>query len=145
MPTRRTRWFSAMAVGAWLVAPQPRAVVETTRLNDNRTGAGTLESGVLHLTLEARFSEWHPDGDEAPGAVVPTFAERGHPAEIPGPLIRVHAGTEAIVSVVNRLPHDTLIVHGLHDRMGRPVSDTILAGIRLAPGERRDVRLHLGA
>ncbi|MDQ6635723.1 MAG: multicopper oxidase domain-containing protein, partial [Gemmatimonadota bacterium] len=69
--------------------PAPRIVV-----NDNRRSAGTLHAGVLTLRLEARLGDWHPDGEAAMGAIVPAFAEAGRPARIPGPLIRVPAGTE---------------------------------------------------
>ena len=31
--------------------------------NDNRAPAGPLRDGVLTVRLEARESEWHPDGD----------------------------------------------------------------------------------
>src|SRR3954471_21455995 len=71
------------------VAAIPRVVI-----NDNRHAAGILKAGVLTLRLEARLGDWHPDGEGAVGATVPAFAEEGQPTRIPGPLIRVPAGTE---------------------------------------------------
>jgi len=66
------------------------------------------------------------------GAPIPAFAEEGGPARIPGPLVRVSAGTE--VQVVLRYSLlDTLLVHGLHarDTTGR-VDATPLTLSRLA-------------
>jgi FtsP/CotA-like multicopper oxidase with cupredoxin domain len=85
---------------------------------------------------------WHPDGDDAPGAPMPAFAEEGGAPRIPGPLVRVRAGTEVEVSLRNSLG-DTLLVHGLHARTGTgPVDATPVA---IAPGERRVVRFRLDA
>ena len=58
---------------------------------------------------------WFPNGNAAAGTPMQAFAEEGEPARIPGPLIRVPAGTEAAVRVSNTLP-DTLLVYGLHTR-----------------------------
>jgi FtsP/CotA-like multicopper oxidase with cupredoxin domain len=112
--------------------------------NDNRVPAGVLREGVLTLRLEARLASWHPDGDSAPGALVPAFAEAGGPARIPGPLIRVPAGTEVEVVVANRLAGTTLDVFGLGERIAlaeppRPER------VRLASGETRTVRFRLYA
>ncbi|HEX8212459.1 MAG TPA: multicopper oxidase domain-containing protein [Longimicrobium sp.] len=73
---------------------------------------------------------------------MPAFAEEGGAAQIPGPLVRVRAGTEAEVNVRNTL-RDTLQVHGLHARpQSGPVDATPLV---LAPGEQRTVRIRLDA
>jgi FtsP/CotA-like multicopper oxidase with cupredoxin domain len=109
--------------------------------NDNRTPAGVLRGGVLTLRLVARVAEWHPDGEEAPGAPMPAFAEEDGPARIPGPLLRVPVGTEAAVRVRNALG-DTMRVYGLYARVPeRPET----APLVLAPGEAREVRFHLDA
>jgi FtsP/CotA-like multicopper oxidase with cupredoxin domain len=112
------------------------------RINDNRRAAGTLRAGVLTLRLEARVGTWHPDGDDAPGADVPAFAEAGDAAEIPGPLIRVPAGTEVAVTVRNLVPNATLTVHGLHTRS---VPAAPADSFDLAPGAIREVRFRLDA
>src|SRR5215207_7283021 len=109
--------------------------------NDNRVPAGTLRSGVLTLRLVARTAEWHPDGDDAPGTPMMAFAEEDGPAHIPGPLVRVPAGTEVVVRVRNTLA-DTLRVHGLYLR-ARTLPDT--APLVIAPAESRDVRFRLDA
>ena len=110
--------------------------------NDNRVAAGALRGRELTVHLEARLAMWHPDGDDAPGALLPAFAEEGRAPEIPGPLIRVPAGTNIVVSVRNTLPRDTLVVRGLHDRAGALVA-AAQAGISLAPGELRTLHFRL--
>ena len=133
-----------IAVGLllWLTASVDRGttVVDRVNPNDNRAGAGTLRDGVLTLRLEARLGDWHPDGDEAPGAELPAFAEIGKAPQIPGPLIRVAAGTRVTATVRNVLPNDTLLVHGLYTREpgGRAA-----APIELTPGQERMVEFVL--
>ena len=116
----------------------PRVVV-----NDNRRSAGTLRHGVLTLRLDARLGDWRPDGEDAAGATVPAFAEQGGPARIPGPFIRVPAGTEIALTIRNTLQR-TLTLRGLHDRSttsgARP---TPADSIELAPGASRAVQFRL--
>jgi FtsP/CotA-like multicopper oxidase with cupredoxin domain len=123
-----------------LTSAAPPGVLERVRVNDNRNAAGTLRDGVLSLDVEVRLAMWHPDGDDAPGAEVPAFAVAGQPAEIPGPMIRVPAGTEVVVRLRN-LVSDTLVVHGLH---ARPFSGETPA-LHVAPGASREVRFRLDA
>jgi manganese oxidase len=119
------------------------ASVARIAVNDNRIAGGTQRGGVLTLRLVARMGMWHPDGDDAPGAPVPAFAEEGGAPRIPGPMIRVRAGTDVVVTLRNALPSATLTVHGLHSRDagGRTPHDSV----RLAPGEARTLRLRLDA
>jgi FtsP/CotA-like multicopper oxidase with cupredoxin domain len=143
---RRTVLLSAAAAlfGVALhAAPSARARtppldVERVMPNDNRAPAGTLRNGVLTLQLEARLASWHPDGDSAPGAVVPAFAEVGGAARIPGPLIRVPAGTVVQLTLRNRLD-TTLAVYGLVDRIALAIGPRDSA-VRLPPGATATVR-----
>jgi manganese oxidase len=125
--------LAVLVAGGRAATPVDRVVP-----NDNRAMAGAVRDGVLRLRLEARTASWHPDGDSAPGAAVAAFAEEGGPARIPGPLLRVTAGTEVEVSLRNALA-ETLVVHGLHSR-----PDTARRLI-IAPGARATVRFRLDA
>ncbi len=116
--------------------------IERVRANDNRRAAGTLRDGLLTVHLEARLGRWYPDGDSAPGAEVPAFAEAGKAPEIPGPLIRIPVGTEVAVSVRNAVPNATLTVHGLH---ARPLGPGTTEPHLVAPGATGEVRFRLDA
>jgi FtsP/CotA-like multicopper oxidase with cupredoxin domain len=120
--------------------PVPRSKVgERVAINDNRAGAGFLRNGVLTIRLEARLSDWRPDGDADPGITVAAFAEEGKPPQIPSPLIRVPEGTAVHAFVRNSLPDSTLFVHGLYTRGARG-PDTV----QVKPGEVREVRFEAG-
>jgi len=106
--------------------------------NDNRVPAGRIESGVLTVHLELRKGVWHPEAPEGRGIEVYSFAEEGRELQTPGPLIRVPQGTEIHASVHSLLP-DTVFVHGLHQRPGKPDES-----MQLAPGERKEVSFTVG-
>jgi FtsP/CotA-like multicopper oxidase with cupredoxin domain len=91
-------------------APLPRIA-----FNDNTALAGTLENGVLRLELEVRVADWHPLGPEKAGVPIVAFGERGSEPSIPGPLVRVAAGTLIHATVTNTLD-SALVVHGLSVR-----------------------------
>ena len=120
---------------------RPSIRTDRVRINDNRRAAGTLRDGVLTVRLEARLGTWHPDGDSAPGAAVPAFAEEGKAPEIPGPLIRVPAGTEVLVAVRNAMGNEPLTIHGLHTRPRTTTTDTLT----VPPGTTRAARFRLDA
>jgi manganese oxidase len=101
--------------------------------NDNRARAGTLRDGVLTVRLVAHSVAWRPDGDAGCALTVNAFAEEGRLVQVPGPLMRVRAGTEVRVSVRNALD-TTLWVRGLQDRTdGTPFDST-----EIAPGATHD-------
>ena len=96
-----------LALSAVLVVPlSPRRPAEplTTTPNPNTAPAGALRDGVLALELDAVEARWHEGGGAVPGAAVMAFAERGRQPTIPGPLVRVPAGTLIRVSIRNTLP-----------------------------------------
>jgi FtsP/CotA-like multicopper oxidase with cupredoxin domain len=82
--------------------------------NDNRSRAGTVRDGVLALKLVARPVAWRPDGPTGCALSVNAFAEEGKSPQIPGPLIRVSAGTEVRATVRNALTN-AIWVRGLQD------------------------------
>src|SRR6185312_1021790 len=123
--------LAAAAIGA---PRHAREGIARTEVNDNRVAAGALRGGVLTLHLDARVGMWYPNGDREAGAAVPAFAEAGRSPQIPGPLVRVRAGTTVEVFVRNQL-NDTLVVRGLPDRVSTALPRAAREGIRLAPGE----------
>lgn len=84
--------------------------------NDNRVAAGVTTGAQLHLSLDARVAMWHPDGDRSRGIPIEAFAETGKAAQIPGPLIRVAAGTEIVARVHNSIRGTVLTMHGMENR-----------------------------
>ena len=102
--------------------------------NDNTHPAGRLRNGVLTLQVEARKGTWLPEGARGPRLDVQGFSEGSDPPQIPGPLIRVTAGTELRITLRNRLSVP-LVVRGLYDR-----SSETMDSVALAPGDVREVR-----
>lgn len=113
---------------------------ERIAINDNRTAAGTLSSGVMNVRLDARLGTWHPDADADPGVVVKAFGVDDGPLQIPGPVIRVREGTEILVTIRNSLS-DPLVVQGLYTR---PATASAPEATTIAPGETRQVRFTAG-
>ena len=103
--------------------------------NDNRVRAGTLREGVLTVRLVATQAAWRPDGPNGCALSVNAFAEEGKPTQVPGPLIRVLAGTEVRVSVRNALA-GSLWVRGFQDR----AIGTALDSAEVLPGASREFR-----
>ena len=108
--------------------------------NDNRTAAGTLQDGVLTISLEAARTMWYPDGDSLPGMPIETFTESGKQPTAPGPLMRVSAGTELRVSVRNSLDRDTLTFY-MPARIADSTKRAALDSVVLAPGDVRELRV----
>lgn len=107
--------------------------------NDNRVAAGVLRDGVLAVALEVRQTTWHPDGDTLPGMTIEAFAEAGKDASVPGPLLRVPAGTEVRGSVRNALARDTITFY-VAARVSRDAAADQLDSLVVPPGEARDLR-----
>ncbi|HEV7991725.1 MAG TPA: multicopper oxidase domain-containing protein [Gemmatimonadaceae bacterium] len=134
-------------MGSATTAIAPRGAddpaLERVAPNDNRVPAGRLRDGVLTIRLEARVGSWHPDGERAPGADVPAFAEEGKAPSIPGPLIRVPAGTVVSLGMRNRVDAP-LQLFGVVDRTAFATGPKD-PSVRLAPGETRTIRFRLDA
>ena len=125
------------------LTPAASAGAERISINDNRKAAGTLNSNVLTVRLEARVGQWHPDKDSDPGIMMKAFAVEGGPLQIPGPMIRVPEGTEVRAIVRNRLDGDPLAVHGLYSRPGKPGAPGTVESI--PSGETREFRFVAGS
>ncbi len=130
----------SLAVPLLLLLLGPDRPSVRVRINNNRRAAGTLRGGLLTIRLEARLGTWQPDGDDAPGAQVPAFAEAGKAPQIPGPLIRVPAGTDVALTIHNAVPDSVLTVHGLH---ARPRTTLTSDTLQVAPGATRGLHFRL--
>ena len=100
--------------------------------NANTAPAGTLRDGVLTLDLEATRARWHREGGAVPGTLVDAFAEAGKSPLIPGPFIRVPAGTEIHVRVRNALSKRITFF--------LPTSPSTDDSIMLVPGATGEIR-----
>lgn len=123
---------------------RPRAVYD-----DYREGAGRMEDGVWKLRLTAHEVTWHPRGEDGPGLAAYAFAADNGAAQVPGPMIRVPAGTPVEVTVHNPLDR-TLVLRGLNDRATAETADPpgdvpflqpfAEGTLRLEPGDETTVR-----
>jgi manganese oxidase len=134
---------TGLAIGLvlFLGASGPDRAPERIVANENRVAAGTLTKGVLTVRLDARYGTWFPDGDSAPGIAVQAFGEIGKRLQVPGPLIRVPAGTELRITIGNSVPGTTLRVFGLAARDGGAGAPP--EPLTVAAGSSREVRFRL--
>lgn len=142
----RSRCFSfALAIaltvtlsGATVLPPRHKTADKNlpADANDNLKPAGKLSNGVLTIKLEARETMFYPEGMSAPGIPVYGFAETGKNVSIPGPMIRVPAGTEIRATVKNTLSK-MIRLRGLDDR-GAAALDTF----DIEPGATRELSFH---
>ena len=95
--------------------------------NDNRVAAGRLSNGVLTVRLQARAAVWRPEGSKGPIISTTAFAVEGERLQIPGPLIRVPAGTEIRATVRNSLLQP-MWLYGMGNTRGIRDSVAIPAG-----------------
>jgi len=122
-----------MAASLVTTAGAPRRVLPVVLPNPNTARAGVLRGDTLVVALEARESEWRPDGDRKPSMTIEAFAEPGKAPLIPGPLVRAGRGTIIRFSIRNSLATPLTFfvpaaVHGGPDRM--KAMDSVV----LAPG-----------
>ena len=158
------RRYALLAISLVVVSATPGAAqtkiasgsaqaIPTASINDNRNPAGTLRNGVLSLHLEVRQAVWYPEEDDKTPLTVFAFAEQGHAPQIPGPLVRVPAGTEIAASIRNLLP-GAIYVHGLAprpdaDKPAPPIGDLTTTAdaavtLEIPAGAVREVRFSTG-
>ena len=118
----------------------PQLALPRAAPNDNRVAAGVFRDGVLAVALEVRQTMWHPDGDTLPGMTIEAFAEAGKDASVPGPLLRVPAGSEIRGSLRNTLKRDTITFY-VAARVSRVSAADQLDSTIVLPGETRDLRI----
>jgi FtsP/CotA-like multicopper oxidase with cupredoxin domain len=119
-------------------APSPGASLIAS--NDNRRAAGERSGNVLRLRLVVETGRWQPEGPDGRTLLVQAFREEDRELTSPGPLVRVPAGTEIVVSIRNNL-RERVSVFGLVTRpaMGPSMSLDVL------PDETRETRFLAGA
>jgi FtsP/CotA-like multicopper oxidase with cupredoxin domain len=118
----------ALAAVAAFIGP----ALPVVRPNPNLESAGVLRNGVLSVTLEAKRSIWHFAANH-PAMTVNAFAEAGKPALMPGPFIRVPAGTELRLTIRNALGTPLTFVVPAAVRGGPDRTDA-MDSIIVAPG-----------
>src|SRR5688572_26854644 len=131
------RSMLVLGVAAFVGASHPSTPLNEAALpNDNRAPAGRLANGVLTVALEARPVAWYPEADDGPWVPTYAFAESGQRARLPGPLIRVPAGTMIAATVRNTLAVP-MKIFGLHARgEGGGSGDSAI----IAPGATQELR-----
>lgn len=107
--------------------------------NENRSPAGRMLGDTLVLNLFVARVAWYIHTEQDPALTVLAFGEEGRAASIPGPLLRVRAGTYIRVTLRNPLA-DSLIVHGFG-----PPGDGLADSLILPAGETRTVGFASGA
>jgi manganese oxidase len=137
---RRGAIERCLVLALFMSLASARAATPRIVANDNRVAAGTLRSGVLTLHIELRRGRWLPQADSGPSEVVQGFAEEGHSLSIPGPLVRVPAGTLIRIRIRNTLADSTLVMYGLQTQ---PATSTDTVQIRA--GTAREVRFRAGS
>jgi FtsP/CotA-like multicopper oxidase with cupredoxin domain len=89
---------------SYAAAPRVRpSALPVLSPNPNTAPAGSVRDGVLTIDLDATVARWHRDGGAPSVKVADAFAERGRGPTVPGPLVRVPAGTEVRFRVHNSL------------------------------------------
>jgi manganese oxidase len=106
--------------------PSPSALIAA---NDNRRAAGERSGNTLRLQLVVDTGRWQPEGPDGRTLWVQAFREEGRELTSPGPLVRVPAGTEIVVSIRNNL-RERVSVFGFVTRpaMGSPMPLDVSAG-----------------
>jgi FtsP/CotA-like multicopper oxidase with cupredoxin domain len=119
--------------------PATSSSVPLIAANDNRRPAGEPSGNTLRLRLVVETGRWQPEGADGRTFLVQAFREEGRELTSPGPLVRVAAGTEIVVSVRNNL-RESISVFGFVTRpaVGPPTS------LDVAPGESRETRFMAG-
>ena len=133
IPLGVSLWLSVVAFS------NPPRTLAVAVPNANTKRAGSLANRVLTLSLDARRAVWYPNGDSLPGREVLALAEWSGPAMIPGPLVRVTAGTTVVLTIRNTLERDTIVFHIPPGASGR-ASATSDDSATIAPGERAVLR-----
>lgn len=123
----------ALGAGGLLIATTaPPRAPQSVQANPNTRAAGVLHDGVLTVTLEAKRSLWRFAAGH-PAMTIAAFSEPGKPPLMPGPFIRVPAGTEIRLTIRNSLamPLTFVIPVAMH---GGPEGVNAMDSVVVSPG-----------
>ncbi|MGH7632112.1 MAG: multicopper oxidase domain-containing protein [Gemmatimonadaceae bacterium] len=137
---RIRRALVLLAVLSPLIGSAPRREVPVMLPNANLHRAGTLEHGVLTVTLEAAESEIAFGAHER-SLRIAAFSEAGKAPMLPGPFIRAPQGTEMHLSMHNSLavPLTFLVPAAIH---GAPDQPDAMDSMVVAPGAVGQFSIH---
>ena len=121
-------------------APAKATSVPKIQLNDNHHPAGYRHHHVLDLFLSADTGLWYPAGENEPGIPIQAFRDGNGSLQIPGPFIRVPAGTEIRAAVRNAIRGASLTIHGLS---AGPATEGKTEALTTRFGETSEVRFRL--
>jgi manganese oxidase len=124
---------------ARLPLPRPAIGAPVASVNQNLVAAGRRSHDTLALALDVVEAAYQPEGAEDPVVRVLALAERGKAPQVPGPLVRVPAGTIVRLSLRNR-SDSALMFSGFRPAL-KAGDDTL----QLAAGATRDITVRLDA
>ena len=124
---------------ARLPLPRPAASAQIATVNQNLVAAGRRVRDTLTLALDVVEAAYRPEGAEDPVVRILALAERGKTPQVPGPLLRVPAGTTVRLSLRNR-SDSALMFSGFRPAL-KAADDTL----QLAAGATREVTVRLDA
>jgi FtsP/CotA-like multicopper oxidase with cupredoxin domain len=128
------------ALHAQILTEVESSALPVAGFEDHVAPIGRMEDGVLRVTLAAGPTQWKPWGEDGPAILAHAFAADGDSPRVPGPLLRVSAGTPVHVTLRNTFDRP-LIVNGLQDRApGASGAPPPLDSVVVAPGGTADVR-----
>ncbi len=110
-------------------AALPLAVAE-----DYRQAAGTRHGDTLAVILDIQQVLWKPYGNRGGTVTAYTFVERGKQVRVPGPMLRMPAGTIVRATFRNDLSLPIAVL-GMQDHPMGPIPDSLV----LAPAEEKVV------
>jgi FtsP/CotA-like multicopper oxidase with cupredoxin domain len=119
--------------------PHPAANAQVAVANQNLVAAGKRTRDTLSLALDVVEAAYQPEGSEDPVVRILALAERGKTPQVPGPLLRVPAGTTVRLSLRNR-SDSALMFSGFRPAL-KAADDTL----QLAAGATRELVVRLDA
>jgi len=101
---RRLAALLAIVFGGYTTGTRPsHRALPVVQANPNTARVGVFRNRVMTVMLEAKLSLWPLNGPSRPPMTIEAFGEPGKAPLMPGPLVRVPAGTEVHFSIQNSL------------------------------------------